>query len=97
MLAFGRTSLFLPSLALLLGLAAQSANAQPVVVIDAPDVQKLRSVDESFLTSDIVGMEVYATSGRHIGEVEDFVVARGGFLYAVITLEDDLVEDGMLR
>ena len=67
--------------------------AEPIVVVDRPDVQKLRMIDEGFRTSDLHGVEVQGNAGKRIGEIEDFVLARGGYLYAVIDTADGPIEE----
>lgn len=64
-----------------------------VVVLDRSDVQKLRVIDEGFRTAELIGTEVQGNAGGTIGEIEDFVVARGGYLYAVIDTNDGLLEE----
>ncbi len=77
-----------------LGLVAAPAMADDrVVVLDRSDVQKLRVIDEGFRTAELIGTEVQGNAGGTIGEIENFVVARGGYLYAVIDTNDGLLEE----
>ncbi|MEQ8234570.1 MAG: PRC-barrel domain-containing protein [Gammaproteobacteria bacterium] len=80
------------ALAALLGSGAVHAD-DAVIVLDRADVQKLRSVDEGFRASELVGTDVHGSAGGYIGEVEDFVVARGGYLYAVIDTTQGPLEE----
>lgn len=68
------------------------ATAEEVIIIDAPDVKRLRNVDEGFRTSEVTGMTVIGNAGREIGEIDDFVIARGGYLYAIVALEQGMLE-----
>lgn len=84
---------FLMALFLVFGVLSLSVQAAKVIVTDAPDVQKLRNVDEGFRTSEIIGMDVYGNSDRYIGEIADFVAARGGYLYAVIEINEGIMQE----
>lgn len=78
----------------LCGAAAAPATAdENVIVLDAPDIQKLRTDVEGFRIKDIIGTDVYSNGGKRIGELEDFVLARGGYLYAVIDTADGALTD----
>jgi len=82
------------ALAATLGFATVSAAADDsVIVLDRNDVQKLRVIDEGFRTTELIGIEVQGSAGTTIGEIEDFVVARGRYLYAVIDTDDGPLEE----
>lgn len=55
-----------------------------VIVIDAPDLRRVRSDLLGPRFTSLIGEEIYSNSGKKIGEIEDFVMARGGNMYAVI-------------
>jgi sporulation protein YlmC with PRC-barrel domain len=61
-------------------------------VIDQPDVQGFHKQDTGASLSRIIGTDVYSNSGKRLGEVEDFIVAEGGYLYAVIDIQDGPLE-----
>ncbi len=62
--------------------------AEDVVVIDRPDLQKLDSRKQGRRMSDLMGKEVYSNNWTRLGEIEDFVFAEGGYLYAVVDTSD---------
>lgn len=75
---------------------AVGEDAERVIVVDAPDVQKLDSDSvPGFRTSEVIGTDVYSNSGKRIGEVEDFVMSGGGYLYAIVDIQDGVL-DGAL-
>ncbi len=55
-----------------------------VIVIDAPDLRRVRKDLTGPRFTTLIGEEIYSNSGKLIGEIEDFVMARGGQMYAVI-------------
>ena len=64
-----------------------------VIVVDAPDVQKLNSGKvPGFRTSEVIGTDVYSNSGKRIGEVEDFVMSGNGYFYAVVDIQEGVLE-----
>ncbi len=77
-----------------LALGAQAA--ERVIIIDAPDVRQLRVDTPGRMLSEMIGTDVYGNGGKRIGEVEDFILARGGYLYAVIDVRDGPL-DGILE
>lgn len=82
----------------LLAAVASTANAQDrerVIVLDAPDIQRLATNVAGARISDVIGTDVYTNSGNRIGEVEDFVLGQGGFVYAVIDIQEGVL-DGLL-
>jgi ribosomal 30S subunit maturation factor RimM len=81
------------ALALALGLPALAGDQ--VIVLDAPDLRKLDRDQRGFLRTEIVGTDVYGNGGKRIGEVKDFVVTRGGYLYAVVDTKEGAL-DGAL-
>lgn len=54
------------------------------IIIDAPDVRKIPENVIGPRFSSLLGESVYSNTGKEIGEIEDFVMARGGEMYAVI-------------
>lgn len=71
---------------------AGSAVAEEVIVVDAPDVQKLNPGSVGgFRTSEVIGTDVYSNAGKRIGEVEDFTYSRG-HLYAVVDIQGGAIE-----
>ena len=70
-----------------------SDDPERVIVIDAPDVQKLNPEKvPGFRTSDVIGTDVYSNAGKRIGEVEDFVMSGNGYFYAVVDIQDGEIE-----
>lgn len=67
--------------------------AETAIVVDQPDVQKLKVVDAGVQFSELLGAEVRGNAGKRIGEIEDFVIARGAYLYAVIDTSDGPLEE----
>ena len=68
-------------------------DAERVIVIDAPDVQKLNTEKvPGFRTSDVIGTEVYSNAGKRIGEVDDFVMSRNGYFYAIVDIQEGALE-----
>ena len=68
-------------------------DAERVIVIDAPDVQKLNPGNvPGFRTSEVIGTDVYSNAGKRIGEVEDFVMSGNGYFYAVVDIQQGDVE-----
>lgn len=86
---------FLPAVAAAAAMTAAIPMAiadEQVIIIDAPDVQKLdTTAGGGFRTSDVIGTEVYSNGGKRIGEVEDFAFSNG-YLYAVVDVEDGPIE-----
>lgn len=70
---------------------ASAAADEQVIVVDAPDVQKLDTTVGGFRTSDVIGTEVYSNRWKLIGEVEDFTYSHGK-LYALIDIDDGAIE-----
>lgn len=68
------------------------AAADDAIVVDAPDVKKMKTDVQHFNVKEVIGQSIYTNAGRKIGEVEDFVVADGGYLYAVVEVEEDANE-----
>jgi sporulation protein YlmC with PRC-barrel domain len=68
------------------GKAAQTAalSNDKVIVIDAPDLRRVNKDLTGPRFTSLIGEEIYSNSGKLIGEIEDFVMARGGHMYAVI-------------
>ena len=64
-----------------------------VLVVDQPDVQKLKVIDQGPRLSEFEGAEVRGNAGKRIGEIEDFVIARGGYLYAIVDTSDGPLEE----
>ena len=58
------------------------------IIIDAPDIRKIPENVIGPRFSTLLGEPVYSNSGKLIGEIEDFVMARGGEMYAVIDTEN---------
>jgi sporulation protein YlmC with PRC-barrel domain len=77
--------------AMTLALQPGTAAAEEVIVIDAPDVQKLDGAVGGLRTSDVIGTDVYSNNGERIGEVEDFLLSNGHF-YAVVDIQDSPIE-----
>ena len=82
------------------GHVKRAAAAEPVIIIDAPDLRKIsdRTIGPRF--SSLLGQPVFSNSGKLLGEVEDFVTARGGGMFAVIDTNEgplgeleDLIDD----
>lgn len=71
--------------------ATTIANEQ-VVIVDAPDVQKLAPAVGGARLSAVIGTDVYSNSGKRIGEIEDFTVSNG-HLYAVIDIQESGFEE----
>ena len=69
------------------------AEKKQVIVLDAPDLYKIPESAISPRFSTLLGMEVYSNKGKRIGEIEDFVMAKGGKLYAVIDTHKDPIAD----
>lgn len=77
------------AVALLTGASVGSVAAdEMVVVIDRPDLQTLAKAQGGTRLKDLIGTQVYSNSGVEIGEIEDFVLTQGGFLYAVVDTDD---------
>ncbi|MBT5415580.1 MAG: PRC-barrel domain-containing protein [Rhodospirillaceae bacterium] len=95
MKAFARTTVGALALAFALGVQAQAAETETVIMVDAPDIHRIARDKEGFRTSDVIGMKVYSNKGERIGEVEDFVLDRTGHFYAVIDINDGPL-DGLL-
>lgn len=81
---------------------AAAIEREKVIVVDAPDIQKLDKAAGGFLTSEVIGTDVYSNVGKRIGEVEDFAFS-GSHLYAVVDIQDspleryvDLTDDDMV-
>jgi hypothetical protein len=64
-----------------------------VSVLDRGDLPRLGSLDEGFRTNELLGTDVHGNAGGSIREVENFVVACGGYLYAVIDTADGPLEE----
>jgi len=73
-----------------------AAVAETRIVIDAPDVQRLAGQYHGASLSELIGTDVYSNSGKRIGEVEDFRIARGGYVYAVIDIQQGPL-DGIIE
>lgn len=64
-----------------------------VIVVDAPDVQKLNAERvPGFRTSEVIGTDVYSNAGKRIGEIEDFVMSGNGYFYAVVDVQEGELE-----
>lgn len=75
------------------GAGMMSDDAERVIVIDAPDVQKLNPQNvPGFRTSEVIGTDVYSNAGKRIGEVEDFVMSANGYFYAVVDIQNGEIE-----
>ena len=96
MKAFARTTVGVLVLAFALSVQAQAGETETVIMVDAPDIQKIARDKEGFRTSDVIGMEVYSNKGTRIGKVEDFVLDRTGHFYAVIDIHEGPL-DGLLE
>ena len=95
MKTFLRTTAGALALALAIGVQAQAAETETVVMVDAPDVQKITKSDVGFRTSDVIGMDVYSNSGKKLGEIDDFMLDRTGHLYAVVDVHNGPL-DGLI-
>ena len=73
---------------LTLGLAGETSAQDRVVVIDQPDLRILGWQDQRTRLQSLIGTDVYSNKGARIGEIEDFVLARGGFLFALVDYAD---------
>jgi ribosomal 30S subunit maturation factor RimM len=73
-------------------LAPAAMAAKQVLVIDAPDIRKINTLDGGFKTSDVIGTDVYSNAGKRIGEVRDFMMSRSGHFYAVVDVQDSPIE-----
>lgn len=76
-----------------LGLTPSAHAAEDVVVIDRPDLQMLDAEKEGSRLSDLMRAEVYSNNWTRIGEIEDFVFAKGGYLYAVVDTTSGPLEE----
>ena len=72
-----------------------SAAAEEAIVVDAAGVQKLGKARHGPRITELIGSEVYSNGWERIGEIEDFVIARGGHFYAVIDVADGPLEDAV--
>jgi len=88
MKAFACTTVSTLALAFALSVQPQAVETETVIIVDAPDIQKIARDKEGFRTSDMIGMDVSSNKGKRIGEVEDFVLDRTGHFYAVIDIND---------
>lgn len=78
------------------GLAQTTGNGEEIIVVDAPDVQKVDPTRvPGFRTSEVIGMEVYSNAGKHIGEVDDFLMSGNGYFYAVVDTEEGEIIDAI--
>lgn len=84
-------SVLLAAAAMTLALQPGTAAAEDVIVIDAPDVQKLDGAAGGFRTSKVIGTDVYSNNGKRIGEIEDFLF-NNGYFYAVVDIQDGPIE-----
>ncbi|MDX1593376.1 MAG: PRC-barrel domain-containing protein [Gammaproteobacteria bacterium] len=64
-----------------------------VIVVDAPDLFKVPESVTGPRFSTLLGETVYSNKGKRIGEIEDFVLAKGGEMYAVIDTSKDPIAD----
>jgi sporulation protein YlmC with PRC-barrel domain len=66
--------------------AAQTAAVKndKVIIIDAPDLRRVRKDLTGPRFTSLIGEEIYSNSGKLVGEIEDFVMTRGGQMYAVV-------------
>ena len=55
-----------------------------VIIIDAPDLRRVRKDLTGPRFTSLIGEEIYSNSGKLVGEIEDFVMTRGGQMYAVV-------------
>lgn len=98
------TSSAVAAAALVLPLSVQAAGMEKAIIVDAPDVQKFNTTEvPGFRTSEVVGQDVYSNAGKRIGEIEDFMMSRSGYFYAVVDIEEgplepyvDLTEDDVV-
>lgn len=69
-----------------------------VVVVDATDLYRSPGTANGPRLSELSGKPVYGNAGQQIGIIEDFAIARGGEIVAVIDTEngplDELLEMG---
>lgn len=69
------------------------ATEDRVIVVDAPDLFRVSEETVEPRFTELIGREVYSNAGRRIGEIEDFVMARGGEIYAVVDIAGGPVHD----
>lgn len=78
-------------------LAAEEAQnrggSERIIVIDAPDLRKVPEKVIGPRFSTLIGEPIYSNSGKQLGEIEDFVMAKGGAMYAVIDTENGPIEE----
>lgn len=103
-LAASAAALLVPAMQAPAQTGTMDQQAERVIVIDAPDVQKLSSASvPGFRTSEVIGADVYSNAGKRVGEIEDFIMSSGGYFYAVVDIEDgefeqyvDLADDDLV-
>lgn len=64
------------------------AHAEEVIVIDAPDLQKLGKEYRGKGLRELIGQDVYSNAWKQIGEITDFILTEGGHFYAVVDIDE---------
>ena len=63
------------------------------MTVDRTDLRRVSEGEVAPRFSSLLGQEVYGSKGKRIGEIEDFVIAKGGEVYAVIDRSEGLLAD----
>lgn len=70
-----------------------AGQGERVIVVDAPDLFRINKDELGPRFSSLGGREVYSNAGKRIGEIEDFVLTKGGQVYAVIDTSKGPIRD----
>ena len=73
--------------------ARAAAAANRTVTVDAPDLFRVRESNVEPRFTSLLGVEVYGNRGKRIGEIEDFVLAKDGQIYAIIETAEGPIEE----
>lgn len=88
----GALTIAVAALATLPSAPVQAADDM-VVVVDATDLYRNSGPTNGPRLSELSGAPVYGNGGQQIGVIEDFAVARGGEIVAVIDADNGPLDD----